>query len=352
MHFIGVFVAVSIALFQSVLVMLGRNASQWTFSLINQQPVISNRSVLDGIFTQRVPTSVEPNWGEVMNVSLSSPVAQCMKHAWQRGEQTMPLGCVLRTHTSQSVTTVMDAVNPHLIILAIAWSNAIFAISQSLVKYPHVLKRWAYAKTMAAVGVLVLVAVIDAVCMYVTSNHIDAVLRYPSILVQLLVVLPSVYFAFKLDRLTDHHHLRATVAWKLSMHQQVICVPLVVTMFAAMGVRLWSTILAEALLLSVAVNILWALQMRLCERTIGIALSVMIPIGTVLGCLRSSVAGPLAGWREVTAAISVFALLPFILLSFGQHRIQHAALLFKIEFWCVTVTILACIMDLALVSLS
>ena len=348
----GVFVAVAIALIQTILVLLSRDASKWTFYLMDQSPVFLNIPVLDAIFSTRVANQAEPNWGAVMNMSSSVPVAVCVSSAWSRGDTSTPSGCLLRMHTTQKIVSTMDAFNPHLILLSIAWGNSIFAISESLVKHHNLLKKFKYGKTMVAGFIALLIVVTDVLCRYVMNDAADESLQYPTILVQLLVVLPCIYFAYKLDTLSnpDHHSMRAAVAWKIAMHQQFISVPLVVTMFAAMGMQMWSTLLAQLLLLCVLVNILWALMMKLCGHQIGKLLCIVIPLGSAIGILRSSLGGALAGWREISAAISIFALLPFVLLSCGHHRMHDVRVLFGIEFWCVTATIMACVVDLALLS--
>lgn len=359
MHFLDVFVSLAVALIQSIMVLLGRNAGQWTFYLLDQSPILIQQSVLDAIFTTRTPHQPEPNWGAVMNMSSAMPVAQCVSSAWNRGDTVTPKGCLLRTHSAQSVTTVMDAFNPHLILMALAWGNAIFALCESLVRNHNLLRNWKYGKTIVASFVVVLTVVVDMLCQYVISKDDDSVLRYPTILAQLLILLPCVYYAYKTDMIatgtdpqSNHHSLKLTAVWKVAMHQQFISVPLVVTMFAAMGMRLWPILLSQLLTMCVAVNVLWALLMKLCSQTLGKVLCFLIPVGSAVVILRSSVAGPLSGWREMTAALSIFALLPFVLLSFGHSRISHAHVVFGVEFWCVTATIFACVVDLGLLSSS
>ena len=59
--------------------------------------------------------------------------------------------------------------------------------------------------------------------------------------------------------------------------------------------------------------------------------------------------GPMSGWREVTGIFSLFALLPVIVLSVGKMQSSQR---FLIEFCCVTATLMACVINMGLLSTS
>ena len=351
------FIAAAIALIQTILVLLGRNASQWTFYLIDQSPIPVNKPVLAPYFENRATHTTEPNWGVLMNMSSVLPVVVCVRTAWQRAETATPMGCLLRAHTMQKTTSVMEALNPHLILMAVAWGNCIFGMCETMSRPMSWFSGWKYVRTMIAIGIAVLVLVIDVVCRYVLNSDSADVLQYPTIFVQLLVILPCIYFAFKSDALgveghhtqNEHYHHQVVSAWKVAMHQQLIAVPLVITMIASMGMRLWTTVVCQTIFLSVAVNILWIVAMELCRRGIGRAFCIIITVGSIICIMRSSLGGPMSGWREVTGIFSLFALLPVIVLSVGKMQSSQR---FMIEFCCVTATLMACVIDMGLLSSS
>ena len=371
--------ATLILLWQSVFVLLQRDESHWGFSLVRHSTLEINRTRLDEAFANprgnlHVPV---PVWSDVLNrVDPQTSLHECVKHFWELGLSSPPSVCFNRGHLPHRTDAVLDEWNPHLLLLAVAGANAIFCLCEAvsrreLVTAQHAL---AYRRTLGSVCVVVYVVAMSIGSMWVATSF--SALRYTTLLLQAAVLLPMIRYAYLVDasemlptedfleisllmmvagpeehRSNSHVSTKAggdaMSAWRVSVHQQVVMVPLLVTVWATVGMRSWEDVVSQAALLMVASNALWVKQATVewGARTVCKVLCVLLPVCSTLLALEA-IGGPRSGWRQMVALMAAFALAPFLLLALLPRALVSEVLRVRISLYCITAALMASVVNI------
>ena len=317
-------VAACIVVLQATCVFMGNG--DWTFLMAKATPDAATwQSAMQLIHTAPNHSAAEDypppmnSWRVTSYANSSeSSLVYCLQSTFLRTAY-----CLQHAHTPHAAEQVMQAWNPHVLLLGLACLHLHITLGPFAPPYisPMLL------------ALLSVAAVIDGL-------RDSAFMQYPSILGLVLIALGGAWFTHIVSRYA--HDAR----WRMAAHLQLVCVPLAVLGIAvAGGARLWSDALAYFVLFSGAVNCLWvqstlrgALALSLC-RAFTIALTV-VPLR-----IANDAFGAYDTWRYVIAYVACAGLAPIVLLSLfptptdaedggGKvHRQPHASGYFDVYYY-------------------
>ena len=324
-----VVVCVCTVLLQAALVLVGRNAGEWTFYLAHASVDATRLTALESAFATNVvvPAAV-PQWQQLLGgVALGQQTADCLSHRWMARLGTSG-GCLTLTHLPQRVDSILAPLSAPLLLLCCACANALLcapnATRATVLRY-------------AALAAFLVVVVSDVICY---ARGWSEMVCYPTLLVQALVLLSSGWYVYACEAQKDDDD-----TWRLAMYMQTVAVPVLTTVAAAMGARLWPDVLAFAMILSASTSALWMLQQNASSLLRGMCF--VAPCAALLVAYYA-LGGNIDGWRQATAFTATVALVPFFLPSVNRAFITDHARALTVARWCVTGALLAVIVNLSL----
>jgi hypothetical protein len=239
------------------------------------------------------------------SVNASDPVAILHR-------ARLAYGCILHSPPPRAPSEVLDAFNPHLLLLTLCCMQLMVALGR--IDYAH-----DHAPTPASIMLMALNIPLYsagvALCLLllaacaVQGVHDASLLRYPTLLVIALYVAMGAVYALAVPQ----HN--PDFAWELIFHLQAVAVPTAVLAFAVYGTRQWTDLFCYILVLCAAVNLLW-LQLQADEHApvLVVRLVILGLLATVLHTVHVSF-GPYDDWRYVATFIACIGLAPLFLLS-------------------------------------
>lgn len=391
-------VAIGLVLWQTIFVLVGRQEEKWAFSLVQHTPSAADFKSLQLLFKMdkagrsayvypngTFVNSSFPAWSAILRSEPETTLDRCVIGSWVDASPEVPLGCLLHGRSSQRVDTILSTFNPHLILLGIACANAAFCVAGAIkgirvssyggsggvlgnVMY--------YRRTFASAFFTVFAFVISTIYMWVVDTELY---RYPTIVVQLFILIPTLRFSYLYDEEDNHNFMEEEsvsyedpegeygggaggkafdsvpeyVAWRILNHMLLVLAPLVVVVWSAMGVRIWTDVFAIALLLIVNVHAVWLLQSEVVDKgaqLIGYIAALVIPILTT-ALAAQLVGGPMSTWRQIMCLKPAAGLVLLVyLLSLLPARAVKPKTRLKLTSYIITLTIAAVFISINLLS--
>ena len=343
-------VSTAIVVFQATNILIDRNESAWSFPLVQGASGIQRwRPDLESIIASNTTSwgfnhsnqfhnhtdgdESEPHTlliGKVTNSVLCLQAVSLLTddHYLLAERVRLAYNCITRIHTPRVATRVIDEFNPHLILFCLACLHCVMCLAR--VEY---IQKREYGKNRAgtangdeeggvayerrilpvalnmplwAAGVILLLLL--AACCARQAIHSLELLRYPTILSLILILVCGIYYTFvRSDCAPD-------MAWELTFHLQTVAVPLAILSCAVYGNRQWPDLLSHLFLLSVAVNLLWT-QMTFKQVPVWITRALVVGLTTLFFHATHMQFGPFDSWRYVSAYIGCIGLAPLYVLS-------------------------------------
>jgi hypothetical protein len=333
-------VAASLVILQATTILLDRPESAWTFNLVHASmdahewkpsldrilvsgdPRLSPEEEAEGATTNRT-LLIAKQAGPLL--CLQAVSARLLQRASSNNNSSssnnvsdlvhrarLAYGCILHSPPPRAPSEVLDAFNPHLLLLTLCCMQLMVALGR--IDYAH-----DHAPTPASIMLMALniplysagvalCLLLVAACA-VQAVHDATLLRYPTLLIITLYVAMGAVYALAVPQHNPDFR------WELIFHLQAVAVPTAVLAFAVYGTRQWIDLFCYILVLCAAVNLLW-LQLQ-AEEHAPVLVARLLSLGllaTVLHAVHTSF-GPYDDWRYVTTFIACIGLAPLPLLS-------------------------------------
>ena len=245
--------------------------------------------------------------------------AACIQGAWRHLIPSSEIihYCTFNRHISQTISPILEPVNPHLILLTICCIHSIFCISRTHIEHQDRVdsgQNAARATMIIPLGYAMFIYAALIVIVTIVEGLKDVnLVKYPTIvIVALLLGFCTLYVI----RFSTHSK---DIVWGVATHLQLVAVPLAILAISAMGVRLWSDILGHIELLNATVYCMW-LQcnvQNVASRRICHALTFFLPLITLY--IAHIQWGQYDDWRYVIGTMACGGLAPFQLFTFLFH---------------------------------
>ena len=241
--------------------LLQRPASMWSFWLISAHPSSpSNPPQWQGVdimFKKDTAGNALSVWwtnqSQRQIACITSPNSSTS--LLNNNNAPPPIHCILRTHATQFIHTILKPWNPHAILLTLCCMQLLICVSktqhsrelkQELGSIPK--NRDLHVPLGYALGLL---GILITVILILTGLKDSTLVEYPTILAILLLFEECARYCWNFSQHADDGR------WNLAFHMQLVSVPLAVLSITTMGARLWTDVLTHIVLLSAAVNCLW-----------------------------------------------------------------------------------------------
>jgi hypothetical protein len=429
----GLFViifSIAVVIIQATSMLLGRDANKWSFWLLESSPNITHIPDIELIFkainddyknynNNNMPYIGQPNSSNIMNHSANSSVLNrdsnnistlsadstlqlifylfgnssaskemlfCIQSSWTNiKSSSFPVNCFFNNHFEQTITTVVEPWNPHLILLTLCCIQTIVCISRIQHKretiltvsnnnsngsgdtrtssvgdgyvpyYNHLHLPLSYA--IAIVGLLItIIAILQGL------KDVNLV-QYPTILTMVFLLGSCIWYIILFDKFGHD------ITWAISFHLQLVSVPLAVLAIATMGARMWVDVLGHVMLLSSGVNCMWlqSTTQNISARRVSHLLTIFLPTLSIY--LAHMQWGPFDDWRYVIAMMACGSLAPLYFMailfntpdndfsnngrsngvkSYSADTINQNKIFNKITFLCTNAALLSMVVNLAL----
>lgn len=287
-------VAAALVVIQCTTLLLQRPQTTWSFSLVSAHPDASEwEASLQALLHNG-------SWGG------ETPALICMQTLVNESSATArasyAASCLLRTHSPASIAPVLDAWNPHLILLALCCMQCLLALGQimDLADGPHVSLVGAGC---ALTGVLLAAAIVQGV-------HAADLVRYPTVIAIALVWLNGAYYVFVSSQGESP---------RMAFHVRAVAAPLSVLCTAIFGTRLWSDNLLHIVLLAVAINNTRTAQGR-SEFLVLVQKSITLGLPALVIALAVCGTGVYDAWRYILILTGSTGLLPLFVWGLASSE--------------------------------
>ena len=261
-----------IVVLQATTLLLERPASTWSFWLVDASPnnvmapaaVIINGSSVKGwqglSFTFGTNYSFNRDtlsiWWSNQTKPSDQQIACILSTPASANNNELPTHCLLRTHATQTIKTVLKEWNPHAILLTLCCIQLILCISKT--QHAREIKQKLGTITNnrdlhipLAYG-LALLSLLILIVLILTGIKDPHLVQYPTIIAIAALLGMTGWFVWQFSK--GHAD---DAAWNLAFHMQLVSVPLAVLSITTMGARLWTDVIIHSVLLNAAVNCLW-----------------------------------------------------------------------------------------------
>lgn len=371
MGFFAVIFSLIIVIIQTTSILMGREAHEWTLPLLQVTPNTTYISQLNSLFENLdVPLNESafpllPLLNDPTDSNSSQPAQQdiqlwlqsiatatldavhnltqesCVQHALlshnHGPKKQFPVECLINTHQKQEIKRLVnEEFNPHLILLTLCVTHAIFCISK--------IKKTVWSTTTTAYGIspigiqhphsislplsatiLYILLIIVFIIEGTRKNQGAELVQYPTILFAVVEMIGTswfVYFMIKQNNkiLAPQEEPGEDVAtsqesgshWFNSNHLQFVGIPTALLAMVVVGIRFWNDALTHLVFLSVACNALYLdlkIQDLYITKKILQLLYIALPIYSIYTAHIQW--GDSDNWRYVIGVMGIAAITPF-----------------------------------------
>lgn len=359
MGLFAIFFSIVIVIIQATSLLLQRNAHQWTFSLVKNEPNLSHINQLNSfirlnnysfvklltnqnnqnveleanvvsynIFKEKLDTFMEN--GSNMNTSnlknFTNELVACIALHWKNELQVsykVPTHCFLNTHFNQKIEPILKPFNPHIILFVFCCIHAVFCISKIKTitsKYDLFSKLKNdenshmnnnsdfqapfYVSSTYSFALFLILIVVVFILQGIENSELT---EYTTILVSVVFVALSFVYVLSHNQHKDDHE------WTNSFHLHLTAVPICTLVVATLGSRLWYDTVFHYVLLLSAVNILWLenhLKSEVSKRICNI-FAIFLPIFSLYTAYVQW--GRYDNWKYSIAAMAYVCFAPFLI---------------------------------------
>jgi hypothetical protein len=316
-------VSAILVVFQCTVLLLQREACTWSLSMTFARPNASEwMPELNALLGLSPPLAASTPNNNTANASAAhhlqlalqeTPSLLCLRilsaTPSDTNAQRQAASCLLRTHVPAHMEPVLRPWNPHLLLLTLCALQCLFALGRmyrnrshyynSLSEPPH-----PYISLQGAGGVLTGVLVAAGI---VQGVHDGDLVQYPTLVVMVLLWFHGWAYATYAVAWDDD------VAWSLFYFLHSVAAPLSVLCGLIFGTRLWTSTLAHAVLLSVALRAFWLQQKSAEVRGLMRLLTWGFALLATLAILSET--GSFDTWRYIAILMGSVGLLPLFVLS-------------------------------------
>lgn len=367
MGFFAAMFSIIIVIIQTTSILMNRKAHEWTFPLLEATPnttylsqinnmflggntsaldnryyFFSDSNVLDDMifnnksqphnYHRQLDSSIDMY---LFNSTLSSKnQAVCIRTAWANGGHSFPTHCLMNTHMRQNINSILQSLNPHLLLLTICTIHAIMCISKlqkSIVwtknEYSSAIE---YGLQNQQVGIehprsislpmsasflivlLIIVYIIEG-----TKTSSTQLVQYPTIVLTIFFLFQIAYFIYKhISQQKSISSQKENFLFFNICHLQCVAIPTAVLSITIVGARFWTDVLYSVVLLVVASHAFYISNES--SDIISKKLSQMIYIASPTLCLYLAFMewGGFDNWRYVIGLMGCTCLTPFFYFPF------------------------------------
>jgi len=352
MGLFAIFFSIVIVIIQATSLLLQREAHQWTFSLVRNEPNLSHVQRYNELFVlSNVSTFEHANSGLVDEAQLKAFVFSyegyeasaedangtvrysatnrqiaCMQTHWKQSApgSKIPTHCFFNTHFNQKIEPILKAFNPHIILFVLCCIHATFcisklkSISKSSTTKTYPTKRYEseedelnrdakvpFYLSLNYASFLMLVLIVAVFAVQGVEN--SELVEYPTIVTSVILLLSGIWYVANFPKHREDYE------WINAFHLQVTAVPIAILVIATLGTRIWSDVVAHAVIMTAAVNILWLenqLAHRACRRFCQLVCIFLPCFSLYLAYMQW---GQFDNWKYAVALMAYACFAPFII---------------------------------------
>jgi len=245
--------------------------------------------------------------------------AACIQGAWQHLIPTSEIihYCTFNRHISQTISPIMEPINPHLILLTLCCIHSIFCISRTHINHQDRVEndKNATPKPLLipleyAMVIYILLIVVVSVIEGLKDTQL---VQYPTIIIMFLLLWFCILYVARFP-----YHSQ-DIIWGVATHLQLVAVPLAILAITTMGVRMWPDVLGHMELLNATVYCMWLQSnvQNVASRRICHFLTFFLPLITLY--IAHIQWGQYDDWRYVIGTMACGGLAPFQIFTFLFH---------------------------------
>jgi len=359
MGFFAVIFSLIIVIIQTTSILMGRGAHEWTLPLLQVKPNTTYISELNWMFENYdnktlpfmslVPPAYDANnsmlWLQSMVQNAANSMMynftqeNCVQRALlsqQASTRRFPVQCLVNMHQRQEIKRlVSEEFNPHLILLTLCVTHAIFCVSK--------LKKTIWSTTLTPFGGAAKVGIqhphsislpLTAIIMYILlavvfiiegtrNNKGTELVQYPTILFAVAEAIGTVWFIYffmksqSKNASQDEQQAAAEATsesshWFNANHLQFVGIPTALLTLVIIGIRFWNDALTHLVFLSVACNAVY-LDLKIQDLYITKKVLQLLYVGLPIYCIYTAHIqwGDSDNWRYVVGLMGCAAITPF-----------------------------------------